>query len=298
MQPMTGSLRHCLTFDIEEHFQVSAFESPMRRRHWDKFESRVERSTFKVLDMLEKRGIRATFFILGWVAERNRGLVHAIAGGGHEVASHGYSHELIMTQTPVRFREDVRKAKQILEDITGLAVHGYRAPSFTVTRETLWALPILVEEGYRYDSSIFPTLHGLYGIPSAPPYCHLLNTSAGSLWEIPPSTAKIAGIRVPVAGGAYLRLYPFHMLRWLLRRVELSGHPIVLYVHSWEFDPEQPRMDGSLLSQFRHYFNIDKVEKRLGELLETFNFGPMREVITPVAKMSVSGAGKESVCNV
>ncbi|GIW54473.1 MAG: hypothetical protein KatS3mg082_0877 [Nitrospiraceae bacterium] len=208
MQPVTRSLGHCLTFDIEEHFQVSAFESPMRRRHWEKFESRVERSTFKVLEMLEKHGLRATFFILGWVAERNRGMVRAIAEGGHEVASHGYGHELIMTQAPVQFREDVRKAKHILEDIIGQAVLGYRAPSFTITRETLWALPILVEEGHKYDSSIFPTLHGLYGIPTAPPHCHLLDTSAGSLWEIPPSTARIAGIRIPVAGGAYLRLLP------------------------------------------------------------------------------------------
>lgn len=275
-------MTHCLTFDIEEHFQVSAFDSPMRRRHWSRLESRVEGNTAKLLDLLETYGVRATFFVLGWVAERHPSLVRRIANANHEVASHGYAHELITAQTPGQFREDVRRAKGILEDIIGAAVLGYRAPSFTITRETLWALPILVEEGYAYDSSVFPILHNRYGLPGACPWPHRLDTCAGLLWEIPPSTVKIAGFRSPIAGGGYLRLYPFQALRWLLKRAEAAGHPLVMYLHAWELDPHQPRMNGPLLSRFRHYVGLHKTEERLRQLLRDFAFAPIRDVILPI----------------
>lgn len=273
--------RHCLSFDIEEHFQVSAFESPMRRRHWEQYESRVEANTERLLELLAKSGVRATFFVLGWLAERYPSLVRRIASGGHEIASHGYGHELITGQTSVAFREDIRKAKDILESILSGPVLGYRAPSFSITKDTMWATQILVEEGYIYDSSIFPILHDRYGVPSANPGVHQLLTPSGLLWEVPPSTVKYMGVRLPVAGGGYFRLYPYVVLRALLRKLEGEGSPLVMYMHPWEFDPDQPRMEGSLVSRMRHYLNLDKTESRLRTLLQDFSFAPIREVFPP-----------------
>ncbi|CAE6746999.1 XrtA system polysaccharide deacetylase [Nitrospira defluvii] len=276
--------KHCLSFDVEEHFQVSAFESPMRRRHWDQYESRVEANTEKLLELLGNRQIRATFFVLGWVAERYSSLVRQIASAGHEVASHGYAHELITAQTPAAFRDDIRKAKGILESILSQPVLGYRAPSFSITKDTMWATQILVEEGYVYDSSIFPVVHDRYGVPSANPDVHQLSTASGLLWEVPPSTVKCLGVRVPVAGGGYFRLYPYPLLRTLLRKLERKGSPLVMYMHPWEFDPKQPRMEGSILSRLRHYMNLDKTEFRLRALLQDFAFSPIREVFPQIAQ--------------
>jgi polysaccharide deacetylase family protein (PEP-CTERM system associated) len=224
--------------------------------------------------------VHATFFILGWVAERHRGLVQRIAAEGHEIASHGYAHEMITTQTRDQFREDVGKAKKILEDLVGEQVVGYRAPSFTITNATRWALEVLVEVGYRYDSSIFPIFHDRYGIPGADPWCHKVTIPSGEqLWEIPPSTANLVGVRIPVAGGGYFRLIPYSILRWFLHQVENTGHPLVMYLHPWEIDPEQPRMDGPLVSRLRHYTNLNRTSRRLTELLTDFQFAPIREVI-------------------
>jgi polysaccharide deacetylase family protein (PEP-CTERM system associated) len=273
--------RHCLTVDVEEHFQVSSFDSAEHRGRWDGLESRVERNTRAMLDLLAAHQARATFFVLGWVAERYPDLVRAIAAAGHEVASHGYAHEMVTDQTPDAFRRDVRRAKRLLEDITGGAVLGYRAPSFTITKTTLWALPILVEEGYRYDSSIVPIVHDRYGLPGAPAHPHAMATTGGSLWEVPPSTATLCGVTFPVGGGGYLRLYPLPFFLWLLRRVTRSGHPAVLYVHPWELDADQPRMNGSAFSRFRHYRNLDATAPRLRRLLGDFHFGPIREVAPP-----------------
>jgi polysaccharide deacetylase family protein (PEP-CTERM system associated) len=279
------SLKHCLSFDVEEHFQVSAFDSPTRRRHWNIYESRVERNTMRLLDILDQYGIRATFFILGWVAERVPHLVKRIASAGHEVASHGYAHELITGQTQATFRDDVRKAKAILEQLTARPVYGYRAPSFSITQDTTWALSILAEEGYLYDSSIFPTLHDRYGIPAANPTVHQIETEAGPLWEVPPSVMKLFGFGIPVAGGGYFRLYPYFCLRWLLRRIEASDIPLVMYLHPWEFDPGQPRMEGPVLSRFRHYLNLARTEKRLHKLLSDFQFAPICDAITPIGRL-------------
>ena len=280
-----GKLVHCLSFDVEEHFQVSAFESPVRRSKWGQFESRIHKNTDKILGLLASRQVRATFFVLGWVAERYPEIVRSIAAEGHEVASHGYGHELITSQTPVNFRDDIRKAKIILEGILGQPVYGYRAPSFSITRDTVWALPILVEEGYVYDSSLFPILHDRYGMREANPICHRLETTAGPLWELPPSTISILGIRFPVAGGGYFRLLPYTILRNFLIRLEQMGQPLVMYLHPWEFDVDQPRMEGSLLSRFRHYINLDKTEGRLKRLLSDFSFAPICEAIRPIAEM-------------
>ncbi len=273
---------HCLSIDVEEHFQVSAFESPMRRRHWDQFESRVQRNVGRLLDLFAERGVRATFFVLGWVAERNPGLVGDLVKAGHEIASHGYGHAMITAQTQAQFREDVRKTKAILEDIAGKTVFGYRAPSFSITSDTMWALTILVEEGYAYDSSIFPVLHNSYGVTGANPHVHQLTTSEGPIWEVPPTTVKVAGLRLPAAGGGYLRLLPFPFFQYLLRRAEKEEQPLVIYLHPWEIDPRQPRMRGSLLSRFRHYHNLHKAESRLLHLLQSYRFAPIRDVIPPI----------------
>jgi polysaccharide deacetylase family protein (PEP-CTERM system associated) len=277
-----GVRRHGLSFDVEEHFQVAAFASPTRRGLWDMLESRVERGTELILDLLEHRGVKATFFILGWVADRQPDLVRRILRAGHEIGSHGYEHELITTQTPKQFREDIRRAKFVLEDIIGRPILGYRAPTFTITAQTKWALPILVEEGYVYDSSIFPIIHDRYGIPGALPTIHRIETSAGILWEIPLSTVELVGCRIPVAGGGYFRLFPYSLLRKLLRRAERSGQPLVMYLHPWELDPEQPRMDGPLVSQLRHYLNLDKTAHRLASLLNDFAFGPLRDLLSEI----------------
>jgi len=288
---------HCLSFDVEEHFQVSAFWSEARRQRWDKYESRVENNTRKLVELLAKHHTKATFFVLGWVAERYPGLVKVLVGQGHEIASHGYGHELVTTQSPEQFRHDVRRAKYILEDMTGSPVLGYRAPSFSITKDTLWALPILVEEGYLYDSSVFPIVHDRYGMPGAIATCHEIATSAGPLWEIPLSTAKIAGCRIPVAGGGYFRLFPYTLLRWLLRRVEGTGQPLVIYLHPWELDPAQPRMSGPLLSQFRHYLNLGKTERRLSSMLDDFSFGPLRDLLGEIRSVTCSSPC-ESECRI
>jgi polysaccharide deacetylase family protein (PEP-CTERM system associated) len=273
---------NCLTIDVEEHFQVSAFDSAMRRSMWDRLESRVERNTERLLQLLAEGRTRATFFVLGWVAERYRELVRAIARAGHEVCSHGYAHEMITSQDPERFRSDVRRAKALLEDLVGDRVLGYRAPSFSITPKTVWALPILVEEGYAYDSSVVPIYHDRYGLPGANPAPHLRSTAAGALWEIPPSTTSLIGIPLPVGGGGYLRIYPFRLFRWLLARVESAGRPLVLFLHPWEIDPEQPRLNGPLVSRFRTYLNLHKTEERLTRLLHRYRFGPIREAIEPL----------------
>jgi len=263
----------------------------MRRRHWDFFESRVERSTEKILHLLEAKRVKATFFVLGWVAERRPSLIRRLAECGHEIASHGYAHELITEQTPTMFRNDVRKAKQILEDLLGSAVHGYRAPSFTITQETKWAISILAEEGYTYDSSIFPILHDRYGMPGMYPWSHQLKTDSGLLWEIPPSTVKLGGVTLPIAGGGYFRLFPYPILHRLMKRVETQGRQLVLYFHPWELDPEQPKMKGSFISRFRHYLNLGKTEERLARLLDDYQFGPIREVIAPINQMFIERLG-------
>ena len=270
---------HGLSFDIEEHFHVAAFDCAARRRHWESQESRVEHNTQVILDMLEKQGIKATMFVLGWVAERHTSLVRRMVEAGHELASHGYGHELITVQTPQIFRDDVRKAKKLLEDISGQPVLGYRAPTFSITKETEWALPILAEEGYQYDSSIVPIVHDYYGIPGANPAIHTLQTESGPLVEVPPSTCDLGGFKIPIAGGGYFRLFPYGLLHKLLRRVEAKGQPLIMYLHPWELDPDQPRMRGSFLSQFRHYLNLDKVQGRLGQLVQDFSFGPIQDLL-------------------
>jgi len=279
LQRSIPSRLHCLTFDVEEHFQVNAFDSALRRRSWSECESRVERSTEKILALLDRHRYRATFFVLGWIAERHAALVQRIAAAGHEVASHGYGHELLTKLSVDAFREDVRKAKKILEDVIGAEITGYRAPSFTIVPGTAWAHEVLVQEGYRWDSSVVPVVHDVYGWPGADPTPHRIETPSGPLAELPPSTIPWFRTRLAVGGGGYFRFYPYALVRHWLRRVEAQGQPVIFYLHPWELDPAQPRMRGPRRSTFRHYVNLHRVEGRLERLLEDFRFAPVCELL-------------------
>jgi polysaccharide deacetylase family protein (PEP-CTERM system associated) len=272
---------NALTIDVEDYYQVSAFESVVRFEDWDRHENRVEQNTYRILDRLDVHQTKATFFVLGWIAERQSKLVRAIHERGHEVASHGYAHQRIYTQTPDQFREETRRSKRILEDITGQRVIGYRAASYSITPKSLWALDILIEEGFLYDSSIFPIYHDRYGMPGYHRSCHILNGQGkGQLVEFPLSTIRLAYINIPIAGGGYFRLYPYAFTRWGIRHLNRKERqPAVVYLHPWEIDPQQPRIGAKGLSRFRHYLNLDKTESRLIRLLHDFRFGTMAEVI-------------------
>ena len=274
---------NALTVDVEDYYHVSAFESVVSRESWNQYESRVENNTHRVLDMLDERRARATFFILGCVAERHPALIQAIQQRGHEVASHGYSHRRIYKQTPSQFREETHKAKRIVEALIGQAILGYRAASYSIVGKSLWALDVLAEEGFRYDSSIFPVRHDLYGIPGHQRFsCAIERNGGGMMLEIPLSTVRLAGMNIPVAGGGYLRLFPYTFTRQALRQLNhYERQPAVVYFHPWEIDPDQPRIKGSTLSRFRHYTNLRGMESKLRKLFSDFAFAPIREVFAP-----------------
>jgi polysaccharide deacetylase family protein (PEP-CTERM system associated) len=278
-----GGVVNAMTVDVEDYFQVSAFDAVVPRKEWDQLESRVSANTDRVLALFADHGLTATFFVLGWVADRFPGIVARIGGLGHEIASHGYGHELIYTQTPAEFRADVRRAKSLLEEASGRAVDGYRAPSFSITTRSLWALDVLIEEGHRYDASIFPIRHDRYGIPSSPRHPYVLKREAGSLVECPGSTARVGPLNLPVAGGGYFRLLPYAWTRWGVARLNRQERqPAIFYLHPWEVDPGQPRLAAPWLSRFRHYRNLDQTESRLRRLLEDFRFGPLRDVVAAI----------------
>lgn len=279
------SIVNAMTIDVEDYFQVSAFDHVVSRDHWDGFPSRVVANTERLLAIFDERGVKATFFILGWVAERFPALVKAIAGAGHETASHGYGHRLVYDLTPDAFRDDVRRSKKLIEDLAGQRVFGYRAPSYSITKRSLWALDVLVEEGYGYDASIFPIRHDRYGIPDAPRHSHSLSRAAGALTEVPPSTVRLGSMNLPVAGGGYFRLLPYGWTRWGIARINDSERlPAIFYLHPWEIDPAQPRLEASTLSRFRHYRNLDKTEGRLKRLLGDFRFGRLKDVVPEAAQ--------------
>lgn len=271
---------NALTIDVEDYFNVSGFESRIKFEDWGKFESRVEANTEKLLSILGEFDVKATFFVLGWIAEKYPKLVRQIQVEGHEIASHSYAHRLIYRQTEKEFREDLRRSKGLLEDITGARVTGYRAPSYSIVKDSLWALDILMEEGFLYDSSIFPIRRDRYGIPGGNRFSYMVyGKNGGSILEIPLSTVVILNSNIPVAGGGYMRLFPYRFVRWGLKRInEKEKQPAVIYFHPWEFDPDQPRLQGGLLSRFRHYVSLDKTEPCLKALLADFKFGPMRNL--------------------
>lgn len=275
-----GEPVNALTVDVEDYFQVEAFSDVVRREDWSKWESRVERNTYRLLNLLAQRDVRSTFFILGWVAENYPQMVRRIADAGHEIACHSYHHQLIHTQSREEFRADLRRAKFLLEDITGHEVIGYRAPTYSITQETLWALNVLVEEGFRYDSSIFPIYHDRYGIPEAERFIHTIQCQAGEIVEFPPSTVRAGGLNLPMTGGGYFRLLPYAMFRWGLRRInQVENQPAIFMVHTWEVDPDQPVIAGKRLNVWRHRNNLSRTEPRLKKLLEEFRFAPLRDVL-------------------
>ncbi|MEO1420086.1 MAG: XrtA system polysaccharide deacetylase [Pseudomonadota bacterium] len=282
---MNTLIENAITIDVEEHFQVAAFKDAVETGSWPKQPSRVVANTEKVLAVFDDAAIKGTFFTLGWVAERYPELVRRIQDAGHEVACHGYSHQLIYEQSPKVFREETLRAKRVLEDAIGESVDGYRAASYSITRRSLWALDTLVEAGFRYDSSIFPVHHDNYGIPDSPRHPYQLQApNGGHLIEFPITTSRVAGVKLPVAGGGYFRLFPYWLTRMGLKRVnEVERRPFVFYLHPWEVDPAQPRIEASRFSQFRHYNNLDKTEPRLRQLISDFRFTRMDRVLESIA---------------
>jgi polysaccharide deacetylase family protein (PEP-CTERM system associated) len=266
---------NAMTIDVEDYFHVSVFDGLVPRHAWGSMESRVVANTHRLLRMFDEEDVTATFFVLGWVAERFPGLVRDIAAQGHEIASHGYEHRLVYDMTPAAFRADVRRAKDLLESASGAPVYGYRAPSYSVTSRSLWALDVLIEEGYAYDSSIFPIHHDRYGIPVSPRHPYVL-TRSKPIVEAPGSTVKWGPFNLPVGGGGYFRILPYGWTRWGIRRLnEVERLPAIFYLHPWEIDPDQPRLSTSRLSRFRHYRNLAKTEERLRALVREFRFSTM-----------------------
>jgi polysaccharide deacetylase family protein (PEP-CTERM system associated) len=270
---------------VEDYFQVEALRLLCPREKWESFEDRTVANTDRILRLLESVSAHGTFFILGWTARRHPDLVKRVAAAGHEIASHGFDHELVYNQTPEDFRQDVRRARALLQDLSGQEVLGYRAPSYTIVSRTQWALPILVEEGYRYDSSIFPIPRKRYGMPGAERWPHRIAFREGGegIAEFPLPTVRFGPVNVPATGGAYLRLLPFAFQRWSIREMLKKGSPFVLTVHPWELDSGQPRFAVGPRTRWTHYHNLDQTERRLGSLLGMARFRPEVEVLRSLA---------------
>ena len=270
-------ITNALTIDVEDYFQVSAFAPYIRRDEWDSLECRVERNVDRILEMLAGNRIHATFFTLGWIAERYPQLVRRIVAGGHELASHGYGHERASDLTQAAFSDDITRAKQLLEDLGGVEVRGYRAPSFSIGVNNLWAFDSLARAGYRYSSSIYPIKHDHYGMPDSPRFAY--RVGAGLL-EVPVTTVRLMKRNLPSSGGGYFRLLPYPVSRWLMRRVNtVDREPAIFYFHPWEIDPDQPRVAGvDAKSRFRHYVNIGRNERRLQQLMQDFRWGRMDQI--------------------
>ncbi len=268
-----GRIVNALSVDVEEYFQVTALSERIGRDDWQDHPSRIENSIEKILELFESTDAKATFFVLGWIAERHPELVRRIAAGGHEIASHGLEHVRVHEQTPAQFRDDVTRTRKILEDTTGAAVLGYRAASFSITPEMTWAYEILGETGHRYSSSVHPIRHDLYGAPRAPRFAFRPLEQAGIV-ELPISTVEVAGKRLPCGGGGYFRLFPYAYTRWALNRVQVrDGRPVMVYFHPWEVDPDQPRVAGlSTKSRLRHYTNLRRMTPKLLRLLRDFTW--------------------------
>ncbi len=269
-------MRNAMTVDVEDYFQVSAFEPVIDPAQWEAYPGRVEANTDRVLELFAAAGVKGTFFTLGWIAERYPRLVGRIVAGGHELASHGYRHVRVHNQSPEQFRDDVSHTKALLEDLGGVAVTGYRAATYSIDRRNLWALDVLAECGYRYSSSIYPVEHDLYGMPDAPRFCF---QPRPGFTEVPISTVRGLGRNFPCGGGGYFRLLPYAASRWAIRRVNrVEREQCVFYFHPWEIDPDQPRPAGlTAKTRFRHYLNLGRMEDRLQKVLRDFAWGRMDE---------------------
>lgn len=276
---------NALTIDVEDYFHVTAFERQIKPAEWGGYTLRVEGNTLRILDMLDEFALKATFFVLGWVAERLPALIKEISRRGHEIACHGYGHQLVYRLSPQEFRQDISRARNILEDICGERVHGYRAPSYSITAKSLWALDILVEEGFTYDSSIFPITHDIYGIPGGKRFPHEISTHAGKIREFPISTFPLKvgwwKSQMPICGGGYLRLFPATLVAGAIQAINVrEKQPVIVYFHPWELDPEQPRIRAGMKSCFRHYLNLERMELKVRHLLDNFRFSSAGEVLS------------------
>jgi polysaccharide deacetylase family protein (PEP-CTERM system associated) len=279
--PASASLpKHILSVDVEDYFQVEAFAQDVSPATWETWPSRVEANTNRVLNLFAHHQVKATFFFVGWIAERFPELVRHALADGHEVACHSYWHQAIYRLTPEQFHDDTARAIDVIEQAGGVPVQGYRAPSWSITKQSLWALDILREFHFKYDSSIFPIHHDLYGVPGAQrfPYVHFF-PDGSRLPEFPPTTVRIAGTTLPAAGGGYLRFLPLSYTDWAFRQIESIQQRVVVYFHPWELDPDQPRIRTKLRSRFRHYSNLDGMHARVTHLLETYSFVPFRDVV-------------------
>jgi len=275
------NILNALTIDVEDYFHVSAFQDSISPEDWDRYPRRVEFNTNRLLEILGAERVQATFFVLGWVAKRCPNLVRAIRRAGHEVGSHGYGHQAIYHGTQEDFRSDLRHGKEILEDLLGCSITSYRAPSYSITKKTVWALEVVAEHGFEYDSSIYPIVHDLYGIPGAPRFPHVkLLKNGKKIKEFPPSTVRFLGMNFPVAGGGYLRLLPYRLTSWAIRRInEVEREPAMVYLHPWEIDPDQPRIRAPFRSRFRQYQNLVSTEMKLTRLLQDFSFCTMEKAL-------------------
>ena len=283
---------NAMTVDVEDYFQASAFDRFVSRTTWFERESRVVANTHRLLEFFARWDVRGTFFMLGWVAERFPSLVREIVTCGHELASHGFHHQLIYTLTPDQFRADVRRAKAAIEDAGGCEVRGYRAPSFSVVRSSLWALDVLIETGHSYDASVFPIHHDRYGIPDAPRRPHVIERAAGTIVEVPASTVRIAGTNLPIAGGGYFRVFPYAFTKWAIRRVNAAGDPAIFYIHPWEIDPEQPRLPVGRMTALRHYSNLGDTLNRMERLVQDFEFDTVSATLESDAREAVPAVAR------
>jgi polysaccharide deacetylase family protein (PEP-CTERM system associated) len=292
-------ITNLMTVDVEDYFHVNAFAGVISPDTWASFPSRVEANTERMLELFAAHGVRGTFFVLGWVAERYPGLVRRIAGAGHEIGSHSHWHRLVYSLSPEEFRDDLRRARGAIGDATGITVRGFRAPSFSIVERSLWALDVLADEGYDYDASIFPVRHDVYGIPGAPRQPHLIACGSRSLAEWPGSTGRLGGeLRLPIGGG-YFRLFPYAATRRAIASFNAEErHPAMFYLHPWEVDPDQPRLRASFRSGLRHYNNLARTEPRLRRLLADFRWGAIADALptrSPEADSLVlapAGAGR------
>lgn len=273
-------IQNAFTVDVEDYYQVEAFSGVIPRDKWETYPKRVSNNNEKILNLLDKHGVKGTFFVLGCVAENNKSLVSEIHAQGHEVACHGYSHKMILKQSKAEFKDETLKAKDLLEDIVNTPIKGYRAATYSITNENLWALEVLADAGFEYDSSIFPIRHDRYGISDFNRFPCEIRINGKTIKEFPISTARLFGANLPVSGGGYFRLYPYMVTKMGLSSVNNQGMPFVFYMHPWEVDPAQPQIEGiSNSTKFRHYVNLNKTEAKLRDLLEDFRFGRMDAII-------------------
>ncbi len=295
---MKSKIINAMTVDVEDYFQVAALADAIDRSDWDEIKPRVEDNTHRVLDIFAEADIRATFFVLGWVAERRQDLVRKIVDAGHELACHGYSHKLIYDQSKADFAAETIRAKDILEQISGNPVDGYRAASYSITGRSLWALDIIAESGFTYDASIVPARHDLYGIPGSKHSPYRLKLENGmSIMEFPPSTISVLGHDIPVGGGGYFRIFPYAFSKWGMHKINRARQqPFSFYLHPWEIDPDQPRVRTNWKSRFRHYHNLHQFEPRLRRLLGEFHFGTMRSILRSSEYESVPFGELAALC--